>query len=72
MVVLAVVTEVPLLIPYGCFISLNGCYIFQVSLREPLRRGADDNELTDIIGAAVSRDYYEGLFVLPNSHYLLL
>lgn len=28
-------------------------YPFQVSLRDPLRLGADDNELKEIIGAAV-------------------
>lgn len=34
--------------------------VFQVSLRDPLRCGAEDHELREIIGAAVctSSDYY--------------
>jgi len=34
--------------------------VLQISLRDPLRRGAEDDELKEIIGAAVctSSDYY--------------
>jgi alkylhydroperoxidase/carboxymuconolactone decarboxylase family protein YurZ len=31
----------------------NGLVILQVSLRDPLRNGAEDHELREIIGAAV-------------------
>lgn len=34
-------------------IFLHGLIVLQVSLRDPLRHGAEDHELREIIGAAV-------------------
>lgn len=43
-------------------------YFFQVSLRDPLRHGADDNELKEIIEAAVGSFCYLDNIVSCNPH----
>lgn len=40
------------------FLILIRVFSLQVSLRDPLRCGADDNELSEIIGAAVCRNFF--------------
>lgn len=44
-------------VDFSNYVTFNNIFLFkthlQVSLRDPIREGADDNELRQIIGAAV-------------------
>lgn len=47
-------TRMLIILEFFFLSSAYWSYPFQVSLRDPLRLGVDDNELKEIIGAAVS------------------
>lgn len=56
---------------YECYVSClhDQNYFIQVSLRDPLRYGADDNELKEIIGAAVgSFNYLDNIVAQSHPH----